>query len=335
MSYDLPLWRELSRKRNWDVGVRRTNSSNKGQTRSYYVRKFLSFRRGEKMKEDQKIEERKNRFKQRNRENSARFLKGTCFARPWEWISVGCVLAVTILAVLKLDGSLNASWATVMIPLYILLLQIVGAPILYDTLSTCYDYDFDREFEPDDNSRCGPLFFFLAFIVPLQESTRFARLVIYPVITCLLLWLIFMFVKINNVATNFPWIAAFVPLLIICIIFCIVILSIGTFNVFSDEQRIDRIIPTFFIILLMLFIIFLALKLEGTISWSWFYVMSPLWILKGLFVLIPIVLTMMTIICDRCINVYWLEDRTRWAENPGPFCMTATYDFDRFIYLFT
>ena len=40
----------------------------------------------------------------------------------------------------------------------------------------------------------------------------------------------------------------------------------------------------------ILFVIFLVLKLTGAISWSWFWVLSPLWVETVLLILVASVL---------------------------------------------
>lgn len=39
----------------------------------------------------------------------------------------------------------------------------------------------------------------------------------------------------------------------------------------------------------VLFVVFLVLKLMGVISWSWWWVTSPIWIVAALFVMIAII----------------------------------------------
>lgn len=41
----------------------------------------------------------------------------------------------------------------------------------------------------------------------------------------------------------------------------------------------------------IVFIVFLTLKLTGVISWSWWWVTSPLWIMAGIMVLITLIYT--------------------------------------------
>ena len=48
----------------------------------------------------------------------------------------------------------------------------------------------------------------------------------------------------------------------------------------------------------MLFILFLALKLTGYITWSWWWVTSPLWIPAGIaIVILLIMITIAVVLC--------------------------------------
>ena len=46
----------------------------------------------------------------------------------------------------------------------------------------------------------------------------------------------------------------------------------------------------------VLLTIFIVLKLTGTIQWSWFWVMSPMWIASSLGILIILVATMLVLV---------------------------------------
>lgn len=50
-------------------------------------------------------------------------------------------------------------------------------------------------------------------------------------------------------------------------------------------------------------ILFIALKLTGVISWSWVWVLSPLWISIGLLILLFVVLFVGAVVID------WWADR--------------------------
>jgi len=64
--------------------------------------------------------------------------------------------------------------------------------------------------------------------------------------------------------------------------------------------------------------------LEAVIEWSWFLVMSPLFVLQALLICFPIILTILTLCCDRLSDQYWFEDTTRWADDTGGLCLGST-----------
>lgn len=296
------------------------NGSETG-TRSFYVKKFLSYIRREKAYEEQQLQSYKNRLRQQDRENSGKFLLLTCFGRPYEWLVAFTIIWLSIVAVLKLDGKVDWEWKYSLIPLYIVVFQVIFAPILYDLISSKFDYTFEEELDPDDNHYCGPIFFFLTYIMPLASSKGSGRLQVFPITLGLALFFIFAMMRIAGVETM-KWWAVFIPLNIVLIWISLIFLAVGQ-GCFRDEQRFDRLMILSGILLLVLFFIFLGLRMEGVITWSWMKVMIPLFVLKGLAVLLPAVLSLMSIIMDRC-GSYWLEDRTRWAEAAGSYCMALS-----------
>ena len=58
------------------------------------------------------------------------------------------------------------------------LVQLLCAPIFYDVISTKFSYSFEEELDPDDNQVCGPIFFFLAFILPMTDDKNTGRYII-------------------------------------------------------------------------------------------------------------------------------------------------------------
>ena len=49
----------------------------------------------------------------------------------------------------------------------------------------------------------------------------------------------------------------------------------------------------------VLTIVFVVLKLVGTISWSWWWVLSPLWISFGLWILVFLIAGIVALILNR------------------------------------
>ncbi len=72
---------------------------------------------------------------------------------------------------------------------------------------------------------------------------------------------------------------------------------------------------------MLLFFILLTLKLEGTLDITWYTVMLPLFVLKALFVVVPILLTFFSYFCCS----FWLEDHSRWPADTGSYCIIALF----------
>jgi len=326
ISYDLPLWQELSTKKNWDMyksSAQLMQMQAKPVTRSFYVRKYLSFQKKEKQIQDLQLQTYRNRLKEQDKANSASFMLFTCFARPYEWLAALSFLWLTIVTPLKLDGTLDWEWKNILIPFYIIILQFLTAPLLYDYMSTKFDYSFEEELDPDDNRCCGPIFFFLAFVLPLSEEKATGRAGLYPLSIGFSLFLMLAAMRVAGVH-GLPWWAVCIPLCLALLWLGLLILYAGNAyqSVFEDDQRFDRLVPCAGICILIVFLMLMALRTDNYIDWSWYTVMVPLWTIKGLMVVLPIILSLLTIIF-KCKGSYWLEDRTRWAGDAGPFCAAS------------
>eukprot|EP01117_Protostelium_nocturnum_P001905 TRINITY_DN1248_c0_g1_i4.p1 TRINITY_DN1248_c0_g1~~TRINITY_DN1248_c0_g1_i4.p1 ORF type:complete len:339 (+),score=61.62 TRINITY_DN1248_c0_g1_i4:409-1425(+) len=207
-SYDNHLWRESAlgwaQKKN---GGSDGTIQNANITRSFWVRQFRSYRRRERLEEETRLQNEKERILEIQRQRAAKFMKATCYARFWEWISVFSLVLVTILSVLRLEGVIHARWAIIFIPMFFILAQSIVAPLMFDCLRSYFDYSFDKELEPDEeaNRICGPIFFFLAFSVPLNESLKAARFVIYPSVFLFTLWIILLVIKIDISTSGVPF----------------------------------------------------------------------------------------------------------------------------------
>lgn len=268
-----------------------------------------------------RLEESKQAKRQRHRTRASKVMKLSCYGRHCEWLTVFCIILTTILGVLKLDNVLHTSWGVIFIPLYFILLQMIGAPLLFDLMRITFKYEFDRELEPDENPWCGPLFFFLLFLLPLQEHPRVSRMVIYPLSFTFIIWLLLLFIRINGFV-KLTWWGVFIPLIIFLLMVIQIPLWVGEFNVFTDDQKADRIMIVIGIVILIVFIILLALRLDGIILWNWFYVLIPLFVLEGLIVFVPLILTISSFIFDK-LDMFWFSDHTRWADAPFPLCLTS------------
>jgi hypothetical protein len=274
----------------------------------------------EKQKEERLLKEKKERKKRKRQNQMVGLLKMSCYSRPWEWTSVSCIILQTILVVLKLDHVMTTSWALIFIPLYFLLLQMVAAPFFYDLICCFTNYMYDQELSPDDGPICNSIFLYTLCILPVIERKK-SRILTYPLTLLFILWLVLLIAKINEV--HLPWWGVFLPLMVLFVVLSQIPLWIGYYNVFLDQERFDRIILSFGAILLLLFIIFLAIRLDNIVTWNWFIVMVPLFVFEGLLVCVPFFLTTCTFICQRH-GSYWLEDHTRWSREADSFCLVAT-----------
>lgn len=60
------------------------------------------------------------------------------------------VVWITILSALKLDGVIEWHWAIILIPLYLVILQMILVPLTYDIISTSFDHSFEEELDPGE-----------------------------------------------------------------------------------------------------------------------------------------------------------------------------------------
>jgi len=189
--------------------------------------------------------------------------------------------------------------------------------LMYDIASMYFDKDFEDRIS-DDHKYCGPIFYLLFFMMPLGNTSDLKkRSLVYGTITCVVLFLILLCVKVAS-DTTMGWWAVFLPILIQCCIF-ITVLIVGNYDrIWEDDQWIDRALPIIMTIVFVLSIIFISLKLDDAVTWSWYFTLIPLFILQGLFIVIPIILTSIS----ACAS-YWIRSKTRWSDETSAFCTVA------------
>ncbi|PRP87583.1 transmembrane protein [Planoprotostelium fungivorum] len=325
ISYDIPMWRDNTI--HWMQNKTQGLSLDQLHRYSYsfFVRQFVSFRKGEKKKEEEVKREQKVLRDQRRRTRASRIMKAASYGRVWEWICAICVVLFTILLVLRLQDILQCAWSIVFIPLFFIMAQLLLAPTLYDAFRTYYDYNFDTELEPDEeqNRVCGPIFFYLAFPAPLQVDPKTSRCFIYPSVTLITLWIILLVLKLDG-TTSLPHWAVFLPLIITTFLWSQLPLWVGGFSsILSDSRRIDRILGCSVILSLAVFLILLVLKLDGRMEETWYVVMSPLWVGKGIFMMTPIFFTVVKLWVYLCgCGLTCCRSTTRFFSHWGTLCVT-------------
>jgi len=325
ISYDVPMWRDCALP--WlESQSDQYQTDSQKYSYSYFVRQFVSYRKGEKRLELERRREAMLIRDQKMRDRASHIMKITSYGRLWEWVCAICLVLFTILLVLRLDGKISSPWVAVFAPLLFALAQLLLAPSLYDSFRSIYNYNFDKELEPDEdhNRVCGPIFFYLAFPAPFQTDPTTSRCFIYPSIILFITWVTLLVIRLDRPDLPLPWWGVFVPLFALLLLWINIPLWVGSGNFIQDQKRLDRLLCSMIISTVLAFVILLVLKLENYIESSWYVVMSPLWLCKGLILVIPMILCLITLsifLCD-CGEVFWLR-HTRWALHWRPLCMTC------------
>lgn len=315
ISQDVPLWRDLSGRGDWNS---KKNAAAQTVTRSYYVRKFVSFRREVKLREELELQQRMREKRETDIYRSSVALLLLLFGRPYEWICTISVILFTIFVVLKLDDAVPWSWVVVFIPLLLICYQMFLAPLVYDILRAHYGCDFEEELAPEKAMR--PIFFFLFFLMPLQNGRLLNRLLVFTPIVTLLTFFVLLLVRLSGAHEGGPpWWGVLLPLLLFGLYLTVLPLVVHE-PVWTDNKWIDHVLPCLGSVLALLFVLLLTLKLEEAVDISWFAVMAPLFVLKGLFVIASAFLTFFSHFCCS----FWLEDRSRWPADTASYCIVAT-----------
>lgn len=177
------------------------------------------------------------------------------------------------------------------------------APFVYDILRARFGCDFEDELAPEKPMR--PIFFFLFFLMPLQSGKILNRLLVFTPIATLLAFFVLLIIHLST--DNIAWWVVILPLLAFTLYLTILPLVVDE-PIWNDTKWIDHVLGCVGALLILLFVLLLTLKLDGKIdNVTWFGVMSPLFVLKGLFVVVPILLTFFSHFCCS----FWLEDHSR------------------------
>jgi len=317
---DIPLWKEISLERRYlsNAGVLATQQP---LTKSYFIKRFHSFRIRETQQREQALRTLKTQMKESAIDNCLSFLMLSGLSSPYEWLITVCLLLVTIFSSLKLDGVIDWSWPIVFIPFYIVIVNLLYTPIIYEISSFYFERDFEDKLVP--NETCfGPVFYFILFVIPLGYSAvQILRFLIYSVFVTTFAFIICFVVKVSVNNSSLAWWGVFLPLLIECFILILLLISgATTWTIISqDEKWIDRALLIMCSCLMFLFFLFCSLKLDGNIEWSWFQVLVPLFMMKGLLVLIPIGFSLLMF-----FGSYSMKQKTRWKKAPSALCFLAS-----------
>lgn len=312
IAQDVPLWRDLSGGK-WDL--KKGAGAAQTVTKSYYVRKFKSFRREVKLQEELALQRRMRERREEDIYKSSLGLLWCLFGRPYEWICTIAIILFTIFVALRLDQTILWSWALVFIPMLIICYQMFFAPLVYDLLRSYLNCDFEDELAPDKFMR--PIFFFLFFLMPLQNGKLINRILVFSPICSILAFVVLLLLRLAG--HSIAWWTVILPLFLFSIYLTILPLIVRE-PVWRDSKWLDHVLPAIGGALFLLFVLFLALKLEKDDIMSWYVVMAPLFVMKGLFVVVCLLLTFFSLFgCSM-----WLEDRSRWPSDTGSYCIVAS-----------
>jgi hypothetical protein len=120
-------------------------------TKSYYIRKFKSFHRRQKLREEEDRLRVANELRfdiemhvdtyylsEISETRCSFIMLGVGYGRIYEWLVLFGLIFTTITTALKLDGVIDWSWWIVFIPFYFMILQLIYLPLMYDLASLCY-----------------------------------------------------------------------------------------------------------------------------------------------------------------------------------------------------
>lgn len=183
----------------------------------------------------------------------------------WGFFSVAFLfitfLLFNIFLIVRIDHTVQWNWFIVFIPLWIFFLIYAS---------------------------------FISWLLSLSSRNGLFGAIIWMIFcgTCLCLFSVLLTLRIENVIT-WNWAGVFCPLWLTLLLISYVDFHFPEYrhkfrksynqNTFA---RFGDTIPRNFVLALIIFTILLVLKLELVISWSWYALFSPFWILFGIYVLL-------------------------------------------------
>jgi len=227
-------------------------------------------------RQQQKRQLRDNRLKQK----AARcldILKMTTFSRVSDYITVVLLMLGILLIPLKLDDTIKASWALVLIPWYLIFVQFLAIVGVYDVLHLYFHKKLEWS---------GPLGYPLA-LWKVVFHFRFMRDLVWVTFFFFLAFFVLIAVKLglDGTSHSFGWWGVWIPIWLLFCFYCSVPLygGCGNSRIKGNNFCVRLLaiagifVPGFF------FLIFIFLRVQGvTASWSLYTVFIPFWIIFGL-----------------------------------------------------
>ena len=187
------------------------------------------------------------------------------------------ILILTSFICTKLDHKFNVSWKYVLIPLYLLTIDIFGPVISYMALTIYRQESFDSYSfvlgEGREALFMGVLAFFWLNILKVKDFITQFLWVFMWILGIILLSLKICGVGIHSAIVSVPFhIAIYVPLYML----------LNRPHLLRDDFRLERFYFIPIIVSFSVFMILLTIQIETDVFWSWHVVFIPLYIVDVL-----------------------------------------------------
>jgi len=188
-----------------------------------------------------------------------------------------------------------------LIPFGIMLFQFVFSICCYDISRLIFDGEISDK--PGNHAHIVWQFLFTRY--------RSLRILIYILMTCLLASGILLVIKLSDEQV-YQWWPVFLPAYVCALaVTHSVITGCGKYrSIKHGNHKLDRWLMFIGIIFVWLFAFFLWAKLDDRVKWTWWVVMVPLWILFGVIVIAPIIISVVYCCCRGAVrrNSRWGND---------------------------
>eukprot|EP01121_Diplochlamys_sp_Union-15-3_P004045 TRINITY_DN1400_c0_g4_i1.p1 TRINITY_DN1400_c0_g4~~TRINITY_DN1400_c0_g4_i1.p1 ORF type:complete len:416 (+),score=40.91 TRINITY_DN1400_c0_g4_i1:120-1367(+) len=274
-----PVWEP--RAKIWGMGASQIESASKkdfANAHNQYLIREKQRIAAERARKHAEEKEALNRKKQADAAVASERLKMTIFSRVSDYITIVLVLAGFLFPPLKLDQYIQWPWAVVLIPWYLLMLQVLVIVGLYDTL-----YLYYRRHLSIDAGGYSLLFWKLLFRVRIFRDLLYCGLFNFS------LFFTLMAIKLTlaeNDNDPYGWWAVWIPLWIFLIYFLQLLFtggvsnSVGSMTCSNCCERILIFLGVTSVSFPLLLFIFL--KMQGELNtWRLWVVFVPFWIVFG------------------------------------------------------
>ncbi|KAF2073106.1 hypothetical protein CYY_005575 [Polysphondylium violaceum] len=300
-------------------------------TRSFYIETFIRFRSLQRERMDVIRRQEEESIRQKKISNSIFLMKSTCLSKFHEWLCLLSLLCFTILTMLKLDTTITWNWSIIFIPLFYIIYNFTVGPIFYELFQQSYKYNYRVELIED---RSSSFMFSLSFIYPLciekkanygnigartrniQTNPNINRFRVFTPIFSIALFIIFLAIKLSY-PSSYSWALVMTPMFLFSIYLIILSLSFPK-RIDYSFQWLDQLAIAICFFFLFLFLVFVTLNLTNVTNINWIIVFIPLFIIKLIMFLYPLVIYLLY-----CLQKHaYLAHKTKWFRGTSNFTLT-------------